>query len=129
MKHVLESRLVKPPESLPAFPDGMRPAPGGGGLGEGESVIVAFYNSADVSDGLAQQIRVSDGAVLCEWIVPNSPRVTCPEFVWLDGKVKLLFTTAVEGMAAATRNHAPGAGLLYIADTPFEKLPAPPPFA
>jgi hypothetical protein len=26
-------------------------------------------------------------------------------------------------------NHAPGAGLLYIADTPFEKLPAPPPFA
>jgi len=128
MKRVAESRLVKPPESLPAFPDGMRPAPEGGGLAEGDSVVVAFYNSADLSDGLAQQIRLSDGAVLCEWIVPNSPRVTCPEFVWLDGKVKLIFTTAVEGMPDAIRSHAAGAGLLYIADTPFERLPAAPPF-
>jgi sugar lactone lactonase YvrE len=121
LERVLETGLVKAPESLPAFPDGMRPAP------DGDSVIVAFYNPGAVSDGLAQQIRLSDGAVLSEWIVPGSPRVTCPEFVTLDGKVKLLLTTAVEGMPAEIRAHAPGAGWLYIADTEFQELPAEPP--
>ena len=43
---------------------------------------------------MAQQRRISDGAVLCEWRFPGSPRVTCPEFVEGEGKVKLLFTTA-----------------------------------
>jgi sugar lactone lactonase YvrE len=90
-------------------------------------VLVAFYNPNEVADGLAQQIRISDGTVLCEWIVPGSPRVTCPEFVKLDGRVKLVFTTAVEGMPAATRERAPGAGWLYMAETPFEDLPTPPP--
>jgi sugar lactone lactonase YvrE len=129
LHHVLEHSLVKSPESLPTCPDGMRPCPACEGSPEGASVIVAFYNPDEVADGLAQQIQISDGAVLCEWILPGSPRVTCPEFVKLDGKVKLLFTTAVEGMPAATRRHAPGAGWLYIADTPFEDMPTPPPLA
>jgi sugar lactone lactonase YvrE len=129
LEHVLEHSLVKSPESLPAFPDGLRPCPASEGLPEGASVIVAFYNPNEVADGLAQQIRISDGAVLCEWILPGSPRVTCPEFVKLDGRVKLLFTTAVEGMPATTRERAPGAGCLYIAETPFEDMPTPPPLA
>jgi hypothetical protein len=41
--------------------------------------------------------------------------------------VKLVFTTAVEGMPAATRQLAFGAGNMYIADTRFHKMPAPPP--
>jgi len=126
-ERVIEDGVVRPAESLPAFPDGLRPAPAGGGLEEGESVIIAFYNPGDVADGVAQQIRLSDGAVIGEWIVPGSPRVTCPEFVKIDGKVKLLFTTAVEGMPAEVRKRAPGAGWLYIADTEFVELPAGPP--
>lgn len=111
LQRIVERSVVKPPHRLPAFPDGMRPSP------DGESVVVAFYNGADLSDGLVQQIRLEDGAVLCEWIVPGSPRVTCPELVRMDGKVKLLLTTAVEGMPEAIRAHTPGAGCFYIAET------------
>ena len=127
LERLIEARPIRPAESLPALPDGLRPAPEGRGEQEGDCVIVAYYNPADVADGLAQQIRVSDGAVVCEWIVPGSPRVTCPEFVRLDGKVKLLFTTAVEGMPPETRRQAPGAGCMYIADSEFDDPPAPPP--
>jgi sugar lactone lactonase YvrE len=121
LEHVLEHSLIAAADSLPAIPDGLRPSPGG------ESAIVAFYNPGAVADGVAQELRLSDGAVLCDWLIPGSPRVTCPEFVEVDGKVKLVFTTAVEGMPAATRQLAFGAGNMYVADTPFHKMPAPPP--
>ena len=121
LEHVIEQSLIIPPDSLPGFPDGLRPSP------DGESAVVAFYNPGPVSDGVAQQLRFSDGAVLSEWKIPGSPRVTCPEFVKIDGKVKVVFSTAIEGMDAETRRIAPGAGLFYIADTPFETLPTPPP--
>jgi sugar lactone lactonase YvrE len=127
LEHVLEQSLVTAADSLPAIPDGLRPSPGGEDGPGGESVIVAFYNPGAVADGVAQQLRLSDGAVLCEWRIPGSPRVTCPEFVEVEGKVKLVFTTAVEGMPAETRRLAFGAGNMYIADTPFHKMPAPPP--
>ena len=85
-------RLIAAPASLPALPDGLRPTRGG------TSIIVAYYNPEPVADGVAQEIRLSDGAVLTEWTLPGSPRVTCPEvagdFVY--------FTTAVEGMPNAT---------------------------
>jgi sugar lactone lactonase YvrE len=112
-ERLTEQSLVVDPDSLPGFPDGLRPAP------DGESVIVAFYNPAEVADGVAQQIRIADGAVLCEWTIPGAPRVTCPEFMEIDGRMKLIFTTAVEGMPDATRRLAPGSGSMYIADTPF----------
>jgi sugar lactone lactonase YvrE len=121
LENVLEQSLITSADALPGFPDGLRPAP------DGESVIVAFYNPDEVANGAAQQIRVKDGAVLCEWIIPSSPRVTCPEFVEIGGKVKLVFTTAVEGMPAATRRIAVGAGTMYIADTLFDRMPATPP--
>jgi len=127
LEHVLEQSLVTAPDALPATPDGLRPSPAGENGPGDESAIVAFYNPAAVADGVAQQLRLSDGAVLCEWHIPGSPRVTCPEFVEVEGKVKLVFTTAVEGMPAATRRLAVGAGNMYIADTPFHQMPAPPP--
>lgn len=120
-RRILDRSLVAPPESLPGFPDGLRPT------SNGESIVVAFYNPEPVDTGVAQEIRLADGAVLTEWRLPGSPRVTCPEFVEMDGKVKLLFTTADEGMPAAVRALAPGAGAIYIADTPFQTVPAAPP--
>jgi len=118
---VLQHSLVTPPESLPAVPDGMRPGP------DGSSIVVAYYNPDPVDTGLAQEIRLSDGAVLTEWTFPGSPRVTCPEFAELDGKVCLIFTTADEGMDDATRAISPQAGTLFYAETPFESMPEPPP--
>ena len=120
-KKVFQHSLVAPPESLPAEPDGMRPSP------DGSSIVVAFYNGRRVDTGVAREIRLSDGAVLAEWKFPGSPRVTCPEFVELDGKVCLIFTTAEEGMDAATRAISPAAGMLFRGETPFESMPEPPP--
>jgi len=122
LKHVLGKSLVVEPDALPALPDGLRPAP------DGESVVVAFYNPAEDVDGIAQQIALSDGSVLCNWRIPGSPRVTCPEFVQVDGATKVIFTTAVEGMPVAARRGSPGAGVLFIADSPFgNSMPVPPP--
>ena len=118
---VLEQSLVVEPESLPAIPDGLRATP------EGASIVVAFYNPGAVSMGLAQEIRLADGAVLTEWLIPGSPRVTCPEFARIDGRVQLLFTTATEGMASEIRDMAPEAGTMFCAETPFEAVPEPPP--
>jgi sugar lactone lactonase YvrE len=118
---VLEASLVAAPAALPAFPDGLRPAP------DGNSIVVAFYNPEAVAAGLAQEIRLSDGAVLTEWLFPGSPRVTCPEFVWLDGRVQLIFTTATEGMPPEIRAIAPQAGTMFCADTDFEAMPESPP--
>jgi sugar lactone lactonase YvrE len=99
-------RLVTPPDRLPAFPDGLRPTP------NGTCIVVAFYNPAKVEDGLAQQLRISDGEVVRDWIVPGSPRVTCPELITLNGQPKLLLTTAVEGMKPET----PEAGTMFVAE-------------
>lgn len=121
LRVVREQSLLAEPAGLPGFPDGLRPAPDGG------SVIVAFYNPDAVSDGVAQQRSLADGAVLAEWIVPGSPRVTCPELIQWRGQVKIVFTTAVEGMPAEIRAIAPAAGSMFIADTPFTTVPAPPP--
>jgi sugar lactone lactonase YvrE len=113
--------LVIPPDSLPALPDGLRPTP------DGEGIVVAFYNPAPVADGVAQEIRLSDGAVVAEWRVPGSPRVTCPEFVRVGSEIRIIFTTAVEGMTEEVRRIAPEAGTLFWAPTPYTALPDPPP--
>ena len=102
-------RLIAPPESLPALPDGLRPMPGG------KSVTVAYYNPAHVADGIAQEIRLSDGEVLTEFVLPGSPRVTCPEVGVLDGAACVFFTTAIERMPEETRAIAPEAGTIFVA--------------
>lgn len=120
-RKILSKSLLIEPHALPAYPDGMRPTPDGGGI------LVAFYNPEAVTDGLARRYDLVDGAAGQDWVIPGSPRVTCPEFVELDSSIKVVFTTAVEGMSQSIRNHAPGAGSMYIADTPFDRLPASPP--
>jgi sugar lactone lactonase YvrE len=108
--HTLHTpRLVTKPEALPALPDGLRPMPGG------QSVIVAFYNPGHVADGIAQETRLSDGEVLTEFILPGSPRVSCPEIGELDGAPCVFFTTATERMPEATRAIAPEAGTIFVA--------------
>ena len=99
-------RLITPPGALPSLPYGLRP------MGGGKSIVVAYYNPGAVSDGLAQEIRLADGAVLTEWILPGSPRVTCPEIA--GGSI--YFTTAVEGMPEDTRALAPHAGEIFRAE-------------
>jgi sugar lactone lactonase YvrE len=99
-------RVIVPPAALPSLPDGLRPTR------EGKSIIVAYYNPDHVPDGLAQEIRLSDGEILTEWIFPGSPRVTCPE---VAGRY-VYFTTAVEGMPEATRAIAPNAGTIFRAE-------------
>ncbi len=121
LRVIEDRRALVAPDSLPGFPDGLRLAP------DGKSVIVAFYNPDAVPDGRAQQICLRTGDILTEWTIPGSPRVTCPEFLEHDGKVMIVFTTAVEGMPADIRTMAAGAGSMYIADTPFSVLPPPPP--
>ena len=103
-------RLIAPPESLPALPDGMRPMPGG------QSAIVAFYNPRHAPDGIAQEIRLSDGAVLTEFMLPGSPRVTCPEIGQLNGAACVFFTTAIEAMPPETRAIALEAGTIFVAE-------------
>ena len=92
------------------FPDGLRPTP------DGRSVIVAFYNPDPAEYGVARQFSIADGSVEAEWRFPGSPRVTCPEWVRVNGEVKLLFTTAVEGMPEERRADAPHAGWLFLAE-------------
>ena len=103
-------RLITPPAALPALPDGLRATRGG------ESIVVAYYNPDAVPDGLAQEIRLSDGEVLTEWILRGSPRVTCPEIARVNGRRYVFFTTAVEGMPESTRALAPHAGTIFRAE-------------
>ena len=120
LRTISSRSLVVPPETLPAIPDGLRPAPDG-------NIVVAFYNPGPVSDGVAWHLDIETGAVKSIWTIPGSPRVTCPEFISINGEVKILFTTAIEGMPDDVRANAPNAGALFIADTPFTTMPAPPP--
>ena len=98
------------------FPDGMCDC------GDG-TVIIAFYNPAFAEAGLAVRYDLATGAALEEWATPGSPRVTCPCLVQRPDGVKLLVTTATEGMPAEMRMRCPDAGKLFVAETPIESIP------
>ena len=95
-------RRVSPPEVMldvsrqDGFPDGMVDA------GDG-SVIIAFYNPAAVPAGRAVRFDLRTATVIEEWTTPGSPRVTCLLLVEHDGGVRLILTTATEGMPADQR--------------------------
>ncbi len=118
---VTSSRALADFRGLRAVPDGMRPTP------DGRSIVVAFFDPGPADTGTARQISLTSGEVEVEWNLPGSPRVTCPEFIWLDGAVHVMFTTAVEGMPEELRRNAPEAGTLFCARTTLAELPAPPP--
>jgi sugar lactone lactonase YvrE len=115
------SEPVVAPESLAAFPDGLRPSP------TGDSILVALFNGEKVANGAAILIDLATGATTAQWTLPEAARVTCPEVFEWDGSVKVLFTTAVEGMTPEHFALAPQAGSFYLADTPFEAAPEAPP--
>ena len=97
-------------------PDGMCDA------GDG-TVIVAFYNPNLTDAGRAVRYRLHTGEVLDAWTTPGSPRVTCPLLFEDAGKVKLLLTTADEGMTPDLRARCPNAGCLFVGDTALSAVP------
>ena len=92
-----------------AMPDGMADC------GDG-TVVIAFYNPASVPNGKAIRYDLTTSEAIEEWIVPGSPRVTCPLVYSWNGSRFLLLTTAVEGMDDETRMKAPNAGCLFQCD-------------
>ncbi|MBA4186594.1 MAG: hypothetical protein C0467_01110 [Planctomycetaceae bacterium] len=100
------------------FPDGMCDC------GDG-SVIIAFYNPDYADAGKAIRFNLNTGKAVEEWTTPGSPRVTCPLLVKRPEGIKLILTTATEGMPAEMRARCPNAGCLFIADTQFESCPEP----
>ncbi|MBN9521883.1 SMP-30/gluconolactonase/LRE family protein [bacterium] len=100
----------------PGFPDGMVDA------GDG-TVVVAYYNPEPVAAGRAVRYDLRTGEALEEWRAPASPRVTCPCLVQRADGVKLVLTTATEGMPAEQRALCPDAGSLFVADTRFARVP------
>jgi sugar lactone lactonase YvrE len=100
------------------FPDGMCEC------GDG-TVIVALYNPEFATEGRAVRFHLTTGEAIEEWLTPGSPRVTCPLLVERADGVKLILTTATEGMPAEMRSRCPTAGCLFIADTQFESCPRP----
>jgi sugar lactone lactonase YvrE len=101
--------------AVDGFPDGMV------GCGDG-TVIVAFYDPDPRPAGRAGRYRLGTGELVEEWTTPGSPRVTCPLLLKRDG-VKLILTTAVEGMPPEMRSHCPNAGCLFVADTGLTEVP------
>jgi len=100
------------------FPDGMCDC------GDG-TVIIAFYNPDFAQAGKAIRFDLATGTAVEEWTTPGSPRVTCPLLVKQPDGVKLILTTATEGMSADMRAKCPNAGCLFIADTQLPTCPEP----
>lgn len=100
------------------FPDGMCDC------GDG-TVIIAFYNPDYADAGKAIRFDLATGKAVEEWTTPGSPRVTCPLLVKRPEGVKLILTTATEGMPAEMRERCPNAGCLFIADTQIDSCPEP----
>ena len=100
------------------FPDGMCDC------GDG-TVIIAFYNPDFATAGRAVRFDLATGKSIEEWTTPGSPRVTCPLLVKRPDGVKLILTTATEGMPAEMRAKCPNAGCLFIAETQFATCPEP----
>lgn len=98
------------------FPDGMILTP------DHRSLIVALYDPGDPKFGVARQFNLKDGSLETVWTCMGSPRVTCPQLIEHNGKVRLLLTTAVEHMTPEQQVKHPNAGCLFIGDTAFETL-------
>ena len=87
-----------------------------------QSLIVAIFNPGDAEYGEARQYNIVTGELETVWTCPASPRVTCPQLVSKEGRVKLLLTTADEGMEPELRKKSHHAGCLFLADTTFDSL-------
>lgn len=119
---VSEAEIVVDLSSGSVFPDGMILTP------DHQSLIVALYDPGDPQAGEARQYSLADGSPQTVWKCPGSPRVTCPQLVRHDGRVRLLLTTAVEHMPAEQLQRHPNAGSLFIGDTNFTTIGDQPTF-
>lgn len=99
------------------FPDGMVDA-------DDSSVIIAFYNPAPVPAGRAVRFDLRSGTAIEQWAAPGSPRVTCPLLIEREGAIRLILTTATEGMPDDQRAPCPEAGSLFWAATRLPACPA-----
>jgi sugar lactone lactonase YvrE len=89
------------------------------------TVVIAFYNPDFAEAGKAIRFDLATGNAVEEWTTPGSPRVTCPLLVKRPDGVKLILTTATEGMPTEMRAKCPNAGCLFIADTQLATCPEP----
>ena len=117
------SRIVLDLRDDEAVPDGMVATP------DGRGAIIAFYNPNPARWGEVRQYDLETGQMQAVWRLPGSPQATCPQLVRVEGKVKLLATSAVENMPPDRQASSPNAGCLFLGDTVFESLPATPVFA
>ena len=104
------------------FPDGIIATPDGG------SVIIAFYNPHDRDHGQCCQFSLQTGETEAVWMTPQAPRVTCPQLIRIEGTVRLVLTTAVEGMEPDQLKRSSNSGCLFIGETPFDEVPNTPIF-
>jgi sugar lactone lactonase YvrE len=98
------------------LPDGMVKA-------DDRSAIIALYNPDGRGPGHAYRYDLETGKALEAWTTPGSPRVTCPLLVQREAGVRLVLTSAVEGMPADQRRQCPNAGDLFIAETTLPQVP------
>jgi sugar lactone lactonase YvrE len=115
-RRLSEAEVVMDLRQQAGFPDGMTDS------GDG-SVIVAFYNPDAVSDGRAVRFDLKSGEEIEVWTTPGSPRVTCPLLIDHDRRLKLVLTTATEGMPEELRKNCPNAGDLFWGETLLHTLP------
>lgn len=107
------------------FPDGMIATP------DGMGVIIAFFKPGNPAFGEARQYSIEGHphrAPVAIWTVERSSRVTCPQLIRTAAGVKLILTTADEGMPAEVRAKHSDAGCLFIGDTRFNDVPSTPVF-
>ncbi len=117
-RSLVEDGVAVDLRAVDGFPDGMADAGSG-------TVVIAIFNPGTVTDGRAYHYDLATGKRVGEWVVPGSPRVTCPLLIERAGCVQLVLTTAVEGMPADILRHCPHAGDLFIAETEFPAAPVP----
>jgi sugar lactone lactonase YvrE len=98
------------------FPDGMILTP------DHQSLIVALYDPGDANAGAARQYNMFTGKLETTWTCPGSPRVTCPQLIRHQGRVRLVLTTAVEHMPPEQQARHPHAGCLFVGDTGFSGI-------
>lgn len=112
---IVSEQTVVDLKSDPAFPDGMTLSL------DGESVIISLYNPNPAAFGRTIQVRLSDQAIVAEWLTPASPQVTCPQwFVDANDALWLVITTAVEHMPSERQLDSKNAGGLFA--VPFGKI-------
>lgn len=98
----------------PAVPDGAILTPDGNGI------IVSMFRPEVAESGETRHYDLESGELITVWQTSGSPQNTCPALTRVDGKLKLLITTAVEHMSEEAQEQCPNAGKLFLADTNLE---------